>query len=186
VTALRQEPLRAAALVLAAVLLALSALWATPAPAYACSCAGASDDQLAANADVIFTGTVTDDQVDEGEQTRTLTFTVDRVFKGQATATQVVTTHASGASCGLEISGPGPFLVFADQEQSGLTANLCGGTRAGSAPAGMGAGQAPLVDAAPDKQMGRWVPLVGMILAAAAATVVGLSLVRGRSARPEG
>jgi hypothetical protein len=60
---------------------------------------------------------------------------VDRVYKGQATSTQVVTTHSSGASCGLEISGPGPFLVFADQEQSGLTANLCGGTRAGAAPA---------------------------------------------------
>ena len=185
-TALRPESLRAAALLLAALLLALAALWATPAPAYACSCAGASDDEHAANAEAIFTGTMTEDRVDEGEQTRTLIFTVDRVFKGQATTTQVVTTHASGASCGLEISGPGPFLVFADQEQSGLTANLCGGTRTGSAPAGMGAGQAPLPDAAPDARMGMWVPLVGMILAATAAAMVGLSLVRGRSARPEG
>ena len=179
-TAPRREPLRTAALLLAALLLALTALWASPAPAYACSCRSASDDQHAANAESIFTGTVIDDRVDAREQTRTLTFTVDRVFKGQATSTQVVTTHASGASCGLEISGPGPFLVFADQEQSGLTANLCGGTRTGSAPAAMGAGQAPLSDTAPDARMGMWVPLVGMILAATAAAIVGLSLIRQR------
>jgi hypothetical protein len=133
VTAVRGQRLRLVALALAAVLLALTALWATPPPAYACSCAGASEEQQAASAEVIFTGTVAADPVDERRQTRTLTLRVDRVYKGQATSTQVVSTHSSGASCGLEISGPGPFLVFADQEQSGLTANLCGGTRAGAA-----------------------------------------------------
>lgn len=179
-TAHRLAPLRAVALLLAAVLLALTALWATSAPAYACSCRSASDDQHAANAEAIFTGTITDDRVDDGEQTRTLVFTVDRVFKGQATATQVVTTHSSAASCGLEISGPGPFLVFADQEQSGLTANLCGGTRTGSALASMGSGEAPLPNSAPDPRRGMWVPLVGLILATTAAAIVGLSLVRRR------
>ena len=93
-----------AALLLAAVLLALGALWASPAPASACSCAPASDDEYAANAAAIFTGTLVENQVDEPAQTRTLTFTVDRVFKGQVTATQVVTSHASGASCGVELT----------------------------------------------------------------------------------
>jgi hypothetical protein len=178
VTALRREPVRPAALLLAALLLALTALWAIPAPAYACSCAAVSDNEHAANAAVIFTGTITDDRVDEGRQTRTLTFAVDRVFKGQATKTQVVATHASGAGCGLEISGPGPFVVFADQEQSRLTANLCGGTRPGSAPAAMGTGQAPVSNSAPDPGEGRWVPLVGLILALSGAAVLGLSFVR--------
>jgi len=177
--------LGSAALALAAVLLALTAAWARPAPAYACSCAYPPDDpELVRLAEVIFTGTVAADRVDERAQTRTLTFTVDRVYKGRATRTQVVTTHSSGASCGLETSGPGPFLVFADQEQSGLTANLCGGTRAGPAPASLGPGQAPLADAAlppEDSRRGRWLPLVGFLLAVAGSGLVGWALVRRRS-----
>jgi hypothetical protein len=183
VTVLRRERRRTVALALAAVLLALTALWATPPPAYACSCAGASEEQHAANADVIFTGTVAADAVDQPSQTRTLTFTVNRVYKGQAASTQLISTHSSGASCGLEISGPGPFLVFADQERSGLTANLCGGTRAGAAPDSLGPGRAPPADsAAPpgDSRRGMWVPLVALILALSGGTVVGLSLARRR------
>ena len=180
-TALRYEPARTAALLLAAVLLALTALWATPAPAYACSCVESTDAEHAARADAIFTGSVTDDRVDEGEQTRTITFAVDRVYKNAAvTATQVVTSHSSGAACGLEISGPGPFLVFAEQELSGLTANLCGGTRAGPAPVSLGSGEAPRPDSAPTALTGRWVPLVGLFLAATAAAVIGVSLIRQR------
>ena len=182
--------LRAAALLLAAVLLALATAWATPAPAYACSCAASSEAELAAQADVIFTGTVADDQRDESTQTRTLTFTVNRVYQGRATSTHVVTTASSGASCGLDISGPGPYVVFAAEQQSGLTADLCGGTRAGPAPASLGPGQAPLADPSPsadpaaaDPMRGRWVPLVGIILAASAAAVVALSLWRSTSDR---
>jgi hypothetical protein len=173
---------RRVALALAAVLLALTALWATPPPAYACSCAYPSDDpELVRLAEVIFTGTVAADQVDERAQTRTLTFTVNRVYKGTATSTQVVTTHSSGATCGLEISGPGPFLVFADQEQSGLTANLCGGTRAGSVPAGLGSGQTPIAgpEAPPDEpRRGAWYPVVGFFVALCGAGVVAYALVR--------
>jgi hypothetical protein len=184
VTAVRRDRLRTAALALAAVLLALTALWATPPPAYACSCAAASEEQQAASADVVFTGTVTADEVDQRTQTRSLTFAVDRIYKGQPTGTQVVTTHSSGASCGLEISGPGPFLVFADQERTGLTANLCGGTRAGAAPASLGPGRTPVAGSASppgDSRRGMWIPLVAVILALSGGTVVGISLVRRRS-----
>lgn len=189
-TVLTSRPRHAAALLLVAVLLALSALWASPAPAYACSCAATSDDQHAADAAAIFTGTLVENRVDEPAQTRTLTFAVDRVFKGQVTATQVVTSHASGASCGVEITGPGPFLVFAQAGPTGLTADLCGGTRSGPAPASLGAGQQPLPDPAgpstgpadaEQPRSGMWIPLVGFILALTAAAVVGLSLVRPRS-----
>ncbi|MGI8791726.1 MAG: hypothetical protein ACR2H3_00850, partial [Acidimicrobiales bacterium] len=40
-------------------------------------------------------------------------FDVQDVFKGEVTSRQTVVTPRSGASCGLEISGPGPYLVFA-------------------------------------------------------------------------
>jgi hypothetical protein len=188
VTAL-PRPRHAAALLLAAALLAPSALWASSTPAYACSCAAASDDRYAADAAAIFTGTLVEDRVDEPAQTRTLTFAVDRVYKGQATATQVVTSRASGGSCPVEITGSGPFLVFAQAEPTGLTVDLCGGTRSGSAPASLGAGRVPLPNPASpsagpateeDPRNGRWVPLVAFILALTAAAVVGLSLVRRR------
>jgi hypothetical protein len=174
--------MRRVALTLAGVLLALTALWATPSPAYACSCAYPPDDpELVGLAEVIFTGTVTADELDERAQTRTLTFTVDRVYKGTARSTEVVTTHSSGASCGLEISGPGPFLVYADQEQSRLTANLCGGTRAGPVPAGLGSGQTPIAgpEAPPDEpRRGTWYPVVGFFVALCGAGVVAYALVR--------
>jgi hypothetical protein len=196
VTTLRSRPRHTAALLLAGVLLALSSWWAGPAPAYACSCASATDAQHVAEAAAIFTGTLVADQVDQRNQTRSLTFAVARVFKGQVTATQVVTSASSGGSCGVQLTGPGPFVVFAQAEPTGLTADLCGGTRSGSAPAGLGPGQAPLPNPAarpdsaspsaapPDAEnprAGSWVPLVGFILALTAAAVVGLSLVRPRS-----
>ena len=181
---------RVAVLLLAGVLLALTAAWASPAPAYACSCPESSEAELTARADVIFTGTVGDDQVDEGTKTRTLFFTVDRVYKGRATRTLVVTTASAGGTCGLEIRGAGPFLVLAEEKQAGLTADLCGGTRAGPAPASLGPGRAPLADPTPsadptaaDPLRGRWVPLVGLILAVSAGAVVGRSLWRSASDR---
>ena len=176
--------MRRVALALSAVLLALTAAWAAPPSAYACSCGGSPEAELVQRADVIFTGTVVADETNQRRQRRTLTVAVDRVYKGEATATQMVSTHASGASCGLEITGPGPFLIFADREGPGLTADLCGGTRAGAAPASLGPGQAPVADPAgppEDPRRGRWLPLVGFLVAAAGAGVVGLSLVRRRS-----
>ena len=47
---------------------------------------------------MIFTGTVIKNRT--RGQTRTLTFTVDRVFKGTAYATQTVTTHARAQPAG--------------------------------------------------------------------------------------
>ena len=82
-------------------------------------------------------------------------FAVDRVYKGTAFDEQSVVTAMEGASCGLEISGPGPFIVFAHTDpgdwveqgaEGELYANLCGGTRAVDAagvPASFGAGTLP-------------------------------------------
>lgn len=134
---------RLAACAAAALLLALAAIWTVPARAYACSCAQVSDEDQVAAANVIFTGRIDGDQSDQ--QTRTITFVVERIYKGDAGSRQVIATSASGASCGLEIGGAGTFLVFANHadEPGELQANLCGGTRAGGAPAALGDGRAP-------------------------------------------
>lgn len=165
---------------LVAVLLALVSVWVMPAPASACSCRAATDAEHAERATVIFTGTVIDDQ--QGEP-RTLTFSVDRVYKGRVTATQVVSTAGSTASCGLSVNGAGPYLVYAQQEQTGLTAGLCDGSGSGPAPASLGPGQPPQADptrADPGPGAGFWVPLIGLALAASAAAVIGVPLLRRR------
>ena len=138
--------MRIATLALTGLLLTLAAWWGSPPPAYACSCAYAPDNpELVRMADVIFVGTKVGDRT--LGNTRTYTFTVDRVYKGQAHATQKLTTQAQGPACGLELNGSGPFLVHAYQEPEGaeaLHANSCGGTGEGGPPANLGEGYPPL------------------------------------------
>ena len=138
--------MRVAALALTGLLLTLAAWWGFPAPAYACSCAYAPDNpELVRIADVIFVGTVVGDRI-TGD-TRTYTFTVDRVFKGQAYATQTLTTHAQGPACGLDLTGSGQYLVHAHLAGGlggALEANSCGGTRSGGPSVGMGEGYPPM------------------------------------------
>ena len=83
-------------------------------------------------------------------------FDVDEVFKGTVYARQSIVTARDGASCGLEISGSGPFVVFALNESGGTTdgavegelySNLCTGTRAlasSDIPATFGEASAPV------------------------------------------
>ena len=147
----------------AVLLLGLAAVWAAPTPAYACSCAETSDEGYVSRADAIFTGRIDDDRHDQ--QTRTITFVVERIYKGNLGARQVISTSASGASCGLEIGGPGTFLVFANRadEPGQLTANLCGGTRAGGALAILGEGRpAPPESATPSDSAGPAPPAARM------------------------
>ncbi len=180
-------------LALAAALLATVCWGAAPERAYACSCAISTDAEFIDHASVIFTGQLTRDVF--AGQTRTLTFAVSRVFKGEAAATQTVVTNSSGASCGLEISGPGPFVIFAQDEgqvSGALTANLCGGSRAGGAPASLGEGRPPIAGPSappiqPPSGFGSPVLVTGLGVAAAAGAVVAALAVRRRrrSARPE-
>lgn len=128
-----------------AVTPALGVTWAS-----ACSCVGATDAESAVRADAIFAGTLTDTatprQADRSTDPVTYTFGVSRVYKGEVATSQPVDSVVSGASCGLELEGAGPFLVFATAEEASLKANLCGGTRplgAGAGPA-LGAGYQPV------------------------------------------
>jgi hypothetical protein len=64
-------------------------------------------------------------------------FEVQDVFKGEVTSPQTVVTAREGGSCGLALSGPGPFVVFATHESTlthgarggELYSHLCSGTR---------------------------------------------------------
>lgn len=116
-------------------------------PAQACSCAGAPEKEQFERADAVFKGTLPAGTRTGGGDSRdiVLTFDATRVYKGKVAAEQRVRTSGSGASCGLEISGAGPWLVFATlpwEEDGGRSApaadpadqvyeaSLCGGTRA--------------------------------------------------------
>lgn len=177
---LRRIPGRTAALVLSGILLALAAAWATPAAAYACSCVTDSEPELIGNAEVIFTGSVSNERAWGG--TRTYTFAVDRVYRSQVLATQTVRTDSQGQACGLELRGAGPYLVMGYLQNGVLWANSCGGTRAGATPAELGDGYPPQPGSSESPVP--WLVLSGVIVVLAAIGIVP-AVVRRRSGRPE-
>ena len=153
-------------------------------PAYACSCAAATTTrEYFDGADAVFAGslvsrTVThpDSKVHSSGDPALHVFAVDEVFKGDVHQQQGVVSADQGGSCGLELSGKGPFVVFAKRPAGGgatLTADLCGGT----APAGAaleadlgalaGAPARPLADddvpsVAPAEPATSWVPALAV------------------------
>ena len=110
---------------LAGLLLVLAG-WVLAPPASACSCTGGTTADHALRAAAVFSGRLVDREVVDG--TALHVFAVDTVYAGEVSARQGVLSPASGASCGLELAGEGPFLVFAGREDDRLTADLCGGT----------------------------------------------------------
>ena len=120
-------------------LVLLTAGWAVAPAASACSCMPATAAAQLDRADVAFTGTLVsrevlrpDPAVSSSIDPAVHVFAVDRVLKGTPAARQTVVSAASSASCGLELTGDGPFLVLATDPPGGpageLTADLCGGT----------------------------------------------------------
>ena len=107
-------------------LLLVLAGWVLAPVASACSCTGGTTADHALRADAVFSGRLVDREVVDG--TALHVFAVDTVYAGEVSARQGVLSPASGASCGLELAGEGPFLVFAGREDDRLTADLCGGT----------------------------------------------------------
>lgn len=98
-----------------------------PAPAGpVCGCAGGTTTDFLARADAVFAGRPVERAV--ADDTAVHVFAVDTVYAGDVAARQGVVSAASGASCGLELAGDGPFLVFARLEDDRLAADLCGGT----------------------------------------------------------
>jgi hypothetical protein len=108
-------------------------------PAAACSCPVADTATHFADADAVFTGTLVSRDVDHpgwpvisSTDPALHVFAVDGVFKGEVHELQGVVSSADGASCGLELSGDGPFVVFASHDpglpEDQYRAGLCGGT----------------------------------------------------------
>lgn len=118
---------RATTGLLATVLLVLAG-WVLAPSASACSCTGGTAADQALRADAVFAGRLVDRRVVDG--TALHVFAVDTVYTGRVAARQGVLSPASGASCGLELAGDGPFLVFADHAGGRLASDLCGGTTA--------------------------------------------------------
>jgi hypothetical protein len=121
---------------LAALLLVLAS-WVLAPAASACSCAGGTAADHAVRADAVFSGRLVAREVagGSGGGTALYVFAVDTVYAGEVSARQGVVSAVSGASCGLELTGEGPFLVFATREDGRLAADLCGGTTAWTAGA---------------------------------------------------
>lgn len=160
-------PSRRIAVLLAVLAVALG--WATLVPATArAACAFSLDDpQLTSRADVIFAGTLVRDEPAQLGAQRALTFRVTSVYKGHAYAEQRVLTDAQSSDA-LRLTPPGPFVVFAtgagapSAPVAELTADGCGGTRAGAAPAALGAGQPPTAGSSRGKRSpGRSVAFIG-------------------------
>jgi len=106
--------------------------WVLAPVASACSCTGGTPTEQALRADAVFAGRLVTREV-VGGATALHVFAVETVYAGEVSARQGVVSPASGASCGLELAGDGPFLVFARSEGGRLAADLCGGTAAWTA-----------------------------------------------------
>jgi hypothetical protein len=128
----------AVSLLLGALLSAFGLVLATPAVACSCALPPSTADSFAA-ADAVFTGRLVSREVEHPDwpimssaDPALHVFAVERVFKGAVHEEQGVISADSGASCGLELSGEGPFVVFAtasaDADEGRYAADLCGGT----------------------------------------------------------
>ncbi len=132
-------------LVLSALLGALVVLGAAS-PAQACECAGFTTAEYTAGADAVFTGRLVSREEPAAPVTSSAdlalhVFAVDAVAKGAVAERQEVLSPWSGASCGLELTGEGPVVVFATRTPDSYLgsaaielgdgqyyAYLCGGT----------------------------------------------------------
>lgn len=189
--------------------------WSQISPAYACSCVGRSVSENFTAADAIFVGRLDSRTVSHrlpnvsSDDPALHVFAVQTVYKGEVREKQGVVSASDGASCGLELQGDGPFMVFASRdgditvrpEPGQYAANLCTGTAfatgklvaevkaLGGKAEAPGAGVTP---AAPAKLLpgaagvegaeGPW-NRSGLVVAGALALLVGWTLRRGLRAQ---
>ncbi len=180
-------------------------------PANACSCSGRSDAEAFSDAGAVFTGKLIGREApNEGAAMQSsadpvfYTFAVDRIYKsyqGRIANPQRVQSVVDGASCGLELRGDGPFVIFTSctcRSSTVPSAGLCGGTREVRAGEKLpfGRGQAPA--AAPTAEPSAEAPdtlgpmvdedddsssnTTAVVLAALAGALIGTGIVlRGRA-----
>ncbi|SEH02005.1 VPLPA-CTERM protein sorting domain-containing protein [Nonomuraea solani] len=161
----------------------------------ACSCAQRTPQQYVADAETVFTGTVTHVRVDEpmlngGRVVATLR--ADHVYKGEQPAEVQVVTHAQSAACGYHFAQGARYLVFARAENAEVSTTSCDGNQqvpAGDEPlrqeppeliAALGTPKR-VVAAPPAPEATNWTGPAVIVLVAAA--LAGLALVRRRRKR---
>lgn len=104
-------------------------------PAQACSCVQADEQEQFEQATHVFKAIVNGVEGtfprDGSSGSRTYSFNVGSIYKGEVDDPQAVSTAGDSAACGVDLEGAGPFLVFAGAGESAgeLSMNLCGGTR---------------------------------------------------------
>lgn len=109
----------------------------------ACSCVGFTDGEAFAASDTVFTGVLLEIQTPPGDSYSStdperFVFDVEEVYKGKAFARQSVVTARESGSCGLELEGSGPFVVFARVETDGIVGGAAEGEVYSAYAAGRG------------------------------------------------
>jgi len=146
--------------------------------ASACSCVPQTGAQQAARADVVFGGTVTVIEPPitgltfSSADPMSIRFSVDAVYKGDATRTYWVSSARSGASCGFEFLVGKRYMVFARLSGDRVETDLCSGTLQGGidpASVGLPAGRAPRDDS-PSTAL---IAVIAVTLAVASAAAIG-------------
>lgn len=116
-----------------ALLTALSVvpfLWLGAEPAVACSCVQSSLPDFVERADVVGSGRLVEREYVRDGQDVVYTFAGTGTFEGELPPEFDVRSSASSASCGIEGLVVGrDYLLFLEDEDGALSANLCGGTR---------------------------------------------------------
>lgn len=115
-----------------------------PGRAYACSCVGISTQRAFVEADAVFSGTVRAiGEVGSRKERRVdIRFDVDRVYKGTAYRTQIVSSNPDSASCGISPQVGSSWTIFAEEEIEGrgelavtrLRTGLCSGNLPSATP----------------------------------------------------
>lgn len=94
------------------------------APAFACSCAPVTRDEVVNDSDVVFTGTV--EKVERSGLWNVATLKVHDVEKGTVDEEAKVTTGSDSAACGIEFTVGKKLEIAAIQRKDRLHASLCG------------------------------------------------------------
>jgi hypothetical protein len=184
-------------LLLTLLLVAGGLVFVIPGRASACSCAPTpSFEKAVKNADAVFAGVVTSSKQTGGQRgflgatpygNFVYTFEVDEIVAGEVGRTVEVSSHSSGAACGIRFRERARYIVFAYEGRRVLEAFLCSRTErinetidfGGESPVGK-----PPAEIPPEVTTGSDPGLV--LMGAAALLGVGSLMVLLRSLMPTG
>lgn len=159
-------------------LVLIASVLVTPTAAYACDCAGTTDEEALQREDIAFIGTV---EAVNGNEVAGLMglktvvrINVEQAIKGVVRRHTLVKTQPYGAACGIEFQLSERYVVYASDEGVGPPeTNLCNGTRSvARAPVPAQLPGAAIIPGA-DRNWLWWVPYsAGLAIAALTTTTI--------------